>query len=92
MLNSRSPSAARDSNVRLANRLVDWNIDVKNRAQVADMDLAERRNGSAALFFGRRGAGDRPNLRRCRSSRNASAAALAEQGVERIERSGRDVG
>ena len=29
-------------NVRLANRLCDWNIDVKTEAEVADMDLTEK--------------------------------------------------
>jgi N utilization substance protein A len=38
-------------NVRLANRLVDWNIDVKTDAQFADMDIAaESRKAVSALF------------------------------------------
>jgi N utilization substance protein A len=38
-------------NVRLANRLVDWNIDVKTDAQFAEMDVAsESRRAISALF------------------------------------------
>jgi len=38
-------------NVRLANRLVDWNIDVKTESQFAEMDIkAETRRAVSALF------------------------------------------
>lgn len=38
-------------NVRLANRLVDWNIDVKTDAQFAEMDIAaESKRAVSALF------------------------------------------
>jgi N utilization substance protein A len=38
-------------NVRLANRLVDWNIDVKTEEQFAEMDLsAETKKAVSALF------------------------------------------
>ncbi len=38
-------------NVRLANRLVDWNIDVKTEAQFEEMDLsAETKKAVSALF------------------------------------------
>ena len=38
-------------NVRLANRLTDWSIDVRTRAQVNEMDLgAESQRAAAALF------------------------------------------
>jgi N utilization substance protein A len=38
-------------NVRLANRLVDWNIDVKTDAQFGEMDIAaESRKAVSALF------------------------------------------
>jgi N utilization substance protein A len=38
-------------NVRLANRLVDWNIDVKTEAQFRDMDItAESRRAVSELF------------------------------------------
>lgn len=38
-------------NVRLANKLVDWNIDVKTEAQFADMDInVETKRAISALF------------------------------------------
>nr|MQY77050.1 transcription termination/antitermination protein NusA [Spirochaeta sp.] len=38
-------------NVRLANRLVDWNIDVKSESQFAEMDLsADTKKAVSALF------------------------------------------
>ena len=38
-------------NVRLANRLTDWSIDVRTRAQVNEMDIgAESQRAAAALF------------------------------------------
>ncbi|TVQ40009.1 MAG: transcription termination/antitermination protein NusA [Spirochaetaceae bacterium] len=38
-------------NVRLANRLVDWNIDVKTESQFAEMDIsAETKRAVSALF------------------------------------------
>ena len=38
-------------NVRLANRLTDWSIDVRTRSQVNDLDLeAESQRAAAALF------------------------------------------
>lgn len=38
-------------NVRLANRLTDWSIDVRTRAQVNEMDIgADPRRAAAALF------------------------------------------
>ncbi|MBN2736348.1 MAG: transcription termination/antitermination protein NusA [Spirochaetales bacterium] len=38
-------------NVRLANRLVDWNIDVKTEAQFAEMDISlETKKAVSALF------------------------------------------
>ncbi len=38
-------------NVRLANRLVDWNIDVKTEAQFAEMDIsADTKKAVSALF------------------------------------------
>ncbi|MBQ0050821.1 MAG: transcription termination/antitermination protein NusA [Treponema sp.] len=38
-------------NVRLANRLCDWNIDVKTEEQAADMDLTEITSKNAAALF-----------------------------------------
>ncbi len=38
-------------NVRLANRLVDWNIDVKTPEQVADMDITFEANDAVNALF-----------------------------------------
>jgi N utilization substance protein A len=39
-------------NVRLANRLADWNIDVKTDAQFADMDIASESRRAVSELFG----------------------------------------
>ena len=39
-------------NVRLANRLVDWNIDVKTDAQFAEMDIAAESRRAVSQLFG----------------------------------------
>ncbi|MDR2517742.1 MAG: transcription termination factor NusA, partial [Spirochaetaceae bacterium] len=39
-------------NVRLANRLVDWNIDVKTDSQFAEMDISSAAREAAAGLFG----------------------------------------
>ncbi|MDR2483122.1 MAG: transcription termination factor NusA [Treponema sp.] len=39
-------------NVRLANRLVDWSIDVKTDAQFAEMDISSAAREAAAELFG----------------------------------------
>ena len=39
-------------NVRLANRLVDWNIDVKTDAQFEDMDIAAESRRAVSELFG----------------------------------------
>lgn len=39
-------------NVRLANRLVDWNIDVKTDAQYAEMDIASESRRAVSQLFG----------------------------------------
>jgi N utilization substance protein A len=39
-------------NVRLANRLVDWNIDVKTDAQFAEMDIAAESRRAVSKLFG----------------------------------------
>jgi len=38
-------------NVRLANRLVDWNIDVKTESQFAEMDIAAESRAAVAKLF-----------------------------------------
>jgi N utilization substance protein A len=39
-------------NVRLANRLVDWSIDVKTNAQFAEMDIAAETKKAVSALFG----------------------------------------
>jgi len=39
-------------NVRLANRLADWNIDVKTEAQFAEMDIAAESKRAVSALFG----------------------------------------
>jgi N utilization substance protein A len=39
-------------NVRLANRLVDWNIDVKTESQFAQMDIAAESRRAVSQLFG----------------------------------------
>jgi N utilization substance protein A len=39
-------------NVRLANRLVDWNIDVKTETQLGEMDITAASKKAAAALFG----------------------------------------
>lgn len=42
------------NNVKLANKLVDWNIDVKTKAQFADMDIVvESKRAATELFYSR---------------------------------------
>ena len=72
-------------NVRLANRLVDWNIDVKTRAQVADMDLGGEQKREAAALFSEDEAQEIDRISELPGVPERIAAALAEQGVERIE-------
>ena len=72
-------------NVRLANRLVDWNIDVKTDAQFAEMDIAaESRRAVSELF------GDSENEEISRISElpgvdAALAQSLLDNGVDFIE-------
>lgn len=39
-------------NVKLANRLVDWNIDVRTQEQFAEMDITQESKAAAHRFFG----------------------------------------
>jgi N utilization substance protein A len=49
-------------NVRLANRLVDWNIDVKTDAQFEDMDIAAESRRAVSELFGEGEFGDEYTL------------------------------
>lgn len=71
-------------NVRLANRLVDWNIDVKTVSQFEEMDVsAESRRAVSRLF------GDDEEeitkLSELPGADEAVVAALAKAGIELIE-------
>jgi N utilization substance protein A len=70
-------------NVKLANRLVDWNIDVKTDAQFAEMDIAsESRRAVSELF------GDSEEISRIGELPGVdagTAAALLENGIDFIE-------
>ena len=72
-------------NVRLANRLVDWNIDVKTRTQVAEMDLDGEVKRDAAALFSSDEAQEIDRIMELPGVPERIAAALAEQGIERIE-------
>lgn len=45
-------------NVRLANRLVDWSIDVKTESQFAEMDISEESKRAVSALFGDDDQGD----------------------------------
>jgi N utilization substance protein A len=70
-------------NVRLANRLVDWNIDVKTDAQFEEMDIAaESRRAVSQLF------GDTEEFSRISDLPDVDplvVQALQEKGIEFIE-------
>jgi N utilization substance protein A len=73
-------------NVRLANRLVDWNIDVKTDAQFEEMDIAaESRRAVSELF----GDGDYKDefsrISELPGVDTQVAGALLEQGIDFIE-------
>jgi N utilization substance protein A len=73
-------------NVRLANRLVDWSIDVKTEMQYADMDISSESKRAVSELFG----DDQYEEEIARISElpdvNQDAAkALLENGVEYIE-------
>jgi N utilization substance protein A len=74
-------------NVRLANRLVDWNIDVKTDAQFAEMDIASESRRAVSELFGETAEygeeisriSELPNVD------GAVAEALLSNGIEFIE-------
>ena len=49
-------------NVRLANRLVDWNIDVKTDSQLGDMDINTESRRAVSQLFGDDGYGEEYSL------------------------------
>ena len=77
-------------NVRLANRLVDWNIDVKTRAQVAEMSIEgnskqEAAAQEAAALFNQDGEQEIDQIAQLPGVPERIAISLADQGIERIE-------
>jgi N utilization substance protein A len=74
-------------NVRLANRLVDWNIDVKTDAQFGEMDIAaESRRAVSELFGDADEYGDEiSRISELPGVDADAAAALLENGIDFIE-------
>ncbi|MGP1594844.1 MAG: transcription termination factor NusA [Treponema sp.] len=68
-------------NVRLANRLVDWNIDVKTEAQFAQMDIhADSRKAAEDLF-----SDDALLVADIEEIDDALLAVLSENGIETVD-------
>ena len=59
-------------NVRLANRLTDWNIDVKTETQFSEMDISAEAKRAVSALFGETGRGDPEDLRAARVFPSAS--------------------
>jgi N utilization substance protein A len=74
-------------NVRLANRLVDWNIDVKTDAQFAEMDIAaESRRAVSELFGDTEAYGEEiSRISELPGVDEAVAQALLDSGIDFIE-------
>jgi len=73
-------------NVRLGNRLVDWNIDVKTEAQFSEMDVAIEINRAATDLFS--GIGGEEEITRISELPDISerlVSLLKENGIELIE-------
>lgn len=73
-------------NVRLANRLVDWNIDVKTEAQFSEMDISIEMNRAASDLFS--GIGGEEEITRISELPDISerlVSLLKENGIELIE-------
>jgi N utilization substance protein A len=74
-------------NVRLANRLVDWNIDVKTDAQFGDMDIAAESRRAVNELFGDSGEYEEEisRISELPGVDTAVVAALQEGNIEFIE-------
>jgi N utilization substance protein A len=74
-------------NVRLANRLVDWNIDVKTDAQFEEMDIAAESRRAVSELFGDADeySEEFSRISELPGANPAVVAALAEGNVEFIE-------
>jgi N utilization substance protein A len=75
-------------NVRLANRLVDWNIDVKTEAQFEGMDISAQTRRVVSQLFGDDADGYEEEISRISELPGVdaqAAAALLENGIDFIE-------
>jgi N utilization substance protein A len=72
-------------NVRLANRLVDWNIDVKTDAQFGEMDIASESRRAAAELFGDGYGEELSRISELPGVDAQVAAALLENNIDFIE-------
>ncbi len=75
-------------NVRLANRLVDWNIDVKTEEQFAEMDIAVGSKKELDALFGDYDEGEQEEITNISELPDISerlAKLLADNGIELIE-------
>jgi N utilization substance protein A len=74
-------------NVRLANRLADWNIDVKTDAQFAEMDIASESRRAVSELFGDTGdyGEEISRISELPGVDTETAAALLENGIDFIE-------
>jgi N utilization substance protein A len=73
-------------NVRLANRLVDWNIDVKTDAQFEEMDIAaESRRAVSQLFGDSEFEEELSRISELPGVNQEAAAALLESNIDFIE-------
>jgi len=74
-------------NVRLANRLVDWNIDVKTESQFAEMDIAAESRRAVSELFGETDSFDNEisRISELPGVDNRIAQVLLDNGIDFIE-------
>lgn len=74
-------------NVRLANRLVDWNIDVKTEAQFLEMDISKEISRAASDLFSGIGEGEEEitKISELPDISERVVSLLKENGIELIE-------
>jgi N utilization substance protein A len=72
-------------NVRLANRLVDWNIDVKTDAQFAEMDIAAESRKAVSELFGDSDSEELSRISELPGVDTQAAQALMDSGIDFIE-------
>ncbi|MFP4362439.1 MAG: transcription termination factor NusA [Spirochaetia bacterium] len=72
-------------NVRLANRLVDWNIDVKTEAQFEEMDIARESKKAVSALFGDIEEEEITNISELPGVSERVVQILKENGIELIE-------